>query len=137
MLVRNSRVAVTGGAGFIGSHLVELLIKRRNEVIVIDDFSSGSPDNLACLSNRAKIRLAAVDIRHEQPLLEALRGIDYIFHLATRSVRASLVQPSVVHEVNTTGTLNVLKAAAAAGVRRLLYCSSSEVNGTANQVPMP
>ena len=62
-------------------------------------------------------------------------GVDYVFHLATRSVRTSLSQPSLVHEVNATGTLNVLKAAAAAKVRRFIYCSSSEVYGTASRVP--
>ena len=86
MLLRNARVVVTGGAGFIGSHLVELLIKRRNKVTVIDDFSSGSPDNLARLDKRAKLRVVAADIRHEEPVFKALRGADCVFHLATRSV---------------------------------------------------
>ncbi|MFO0968013.1 MAG: GDP-mannose 4,6-dehydratase [Gemmataceae bacterium] len=137
MLVRNSRVVVTGGAGFIGSHLVDLLLGRSNEVTVIDDFSSGSPANLAHVENHKGLRVVEADIRREDLLSELMRGADFVFHLATRSVRLSLVQPTVVHEVNTTGTLNVLKAAAQARVRRLLYCSSSEVNGTADVVPMP
>jgi UDP-glucose 4-epimerase len=137
MLVRNSRVAVTGGAGFIGSHLVDVLLARGNEVLVIDDFSSGSPANLAHLAGRPGLRMARADVRDEGLMLELLSGINFVFHLATRNVRLSLVQPTQVHEVNTTGTLNVLKAAAAGGARRLLYCSSSEVNGTADVVPMP
>jgi UDP-glucose 4-epimerase len=137
MLVRNSRVAVTGGAGFIGSHLVDALLARDNEVLVLDDFSSGSPANLAYLSGRAALRVVPADVRDEGRVRDHLSGIDFVFHLATRNVRLSLVRPSLVHEVNTTGTLNVLKAAAAGGARRLLYCSSSEVNGTAGAVPMP
>jgi UDP-glucose 4-epimerase len=137
MIVRNRRVAVTGGAGFIGSHLVDLLLERDNEVLVLDDFSSGSPDNLAHQAGRSALRVVTADICDEAPLRDLLQGCDFVFHLATRNVRLSLVQPTRVHEVNTTGTLNVLKAAAAVGVHRFLYCSSSEVNGTADVVPMP
>jgi UDP-glucose 4-epimerase len=137
MLVRDRRVVVTGGAGFIGSHLVDQLLERGNEVTVLDDFSSGTPDNLAHHPPDRDLRVVSVDVRDESALPRHLHGIDFVFHLATRNVRVSLVRPTEVHEVNTTGTLNVLKAAAAAGVRRLLYCSSSEVNGTADVVPLP
>ncbi len=137
MDVRNARVLVTGGAGFIGSHLVENLLVRGNEVVVVDDYSSGSPSQLAHLGHPHGLRLIEGDIRDEALLGRIMPGVRQVFHLATRNVRLSLVQPSVVHEVNTTGTLNVLKAAASAGVERLLYCSSSEVNGTADVVPMP
>ncbi len=128
---------MTGGAGFIGSHLVDLLLERGNEVIVLDDFSSGSADNLAHHAGRPELHVVTADVRDAALLREPFRGADFVFHLATRNVRLSLVQPTLVHEVNTSGTLNVLKAAAAAGVSRLLYCSSSEVNGTAEIVPLP
>jgi len=131
------KVAVTGGAGFIGSHLVDHLLAAGNEVTVIDDLSSGSRQNLAHHASSPKLRLAVASVLDVTALEQALDGVQYVFHLATRNVRLSLRQPSVVHEVNVAGTYNVLRAAAARGTRRLLYCSSSEVYGTATQVPLP
>lgn len=134
MEVRNVRVAVTGGAGFIGSHLVESLLARGNQVQVIDDLSTGSADELP---KNSALTFVRADVRQDGEMMALLRDCQVVFHLATRNVRLSLAQPTLVHEVNTMGTLNVLKAAAANRVRRFLYCSSSEVNGTARQVPMP
>jgi len=130
-------VVVTGGAGFIGSHLVDVLLARGNRVVVIDDFSSGSRANLAHQQGHDRLSIAEIDVCDSARLEPAIAGSECVFHLATRSVRLSLAQPSRVHEVNTTGTFNVLKAAARHGVGRFLYCSSSEVNGTADVVPMP
>lgn len=132
-----AKVAVTGGAGFIGSHLVDRLLASGNDVTVIDDLSSGSRENLAQHGAGARLRLVVASVLEPAALDEALRGVQYVFHLATRNVRLSLRQPTVVHEVNATGTYNVLRAAAAQRARRLLYCSSSEVYGTAVKVPMP
>jgi len=131
------RVVVTGGAGFIGSHLVDSLLDSGSDVVVIDDFSSGRRENLAHQVGAKSLRVEQVSVLDERSILTLCRGARYVFHLATRNVRFSLRQPTLVHEVNTTGTLNVLKAAAAARVERFLYCSSSEVNGTADLVPMP
>lgn len=136
MKIRHSRVIVTGGAGFIGSHLVDRLLDVDNEVLVIDDFSSGSWNNLAHHRSNARLQVEEADILDEQLMRRLHHGSQFVFHLATRNVRLSLLQPTIVHEVNTTGTLNILKAAAAARVKGFLYCSSSEVNGTAVQVPM-
>jgi len=137
MKVENSRVIVTGGAGFIGSHLVDRLLANGNSVLIIDDFSSGSWQNLAHHGTNAALNVADVSILNESALYDLFRGTDFVFHLACRNVRLSLSQPTIVHDVNATGTLNVLKAAAKAQARRFLYCSSSEVNGTADIVPMP
>lgn len=137
MTLSGAKVAVTGGAGFLGSHLVDQLLAAGNEVTVIDDLSSGSRDNLAHHSFGPRLRLEVASVLDLPALENALEGMQYVFHLATRNVRLSLRQPSVVHEVNVAGTYNVLRAAAARGVRRLLYCSSSEVYGTATQVPLP
>lgn len=138
MRLTDARVIVTGGAGFIGSHLVDRLLAAHNEVIVIDDFSCGTMDNLAHHSGNPDLRVEKADILDEKAIMELHKDVDFVFHLACRDVRLSLRQPTIVHQVNATGTLNVLKAAAANKVRRFLYCSSSEVNGTADAiVPMP
>jgi UDP-glucose 4-epimerase len=137
MKIPNSRVVVTGGAGFIGSHLVDKLLIPGNEVVVIDDFPSGSLENLAHQASNRRLHVEETDILDEPAMISLHKGADFVFHLAARNVRLSLRRPTIVHEVNATGTLNVLKAAAAAKVKRFLYCSSSEVNGTADLVPMP
>lgn len=134
--LRGKRVAVTGGAGFIGSHLVDALLDRDNKVVVVDDFSSGSRRNLIGRKDDPRLSVIEADVTDALAMDLCLKGTDCVFHLATRNVRISLKMPTMVHDVNTTGTLNVLKAAARAGVQRFLYCSSSEVNGTADIVPM-
>jgi UDP-glucose 4-epimerase len=135
--ISGARVAVTGGAGFIGSHLVDELVASGNEVTVIDDLSTGSRENLAQHAGSGRLRMVVASVLDAEALAQALHGVQYVFHLATRNVRLSLRQPSLVHEVNTQGTYNVLRAAAGCGARRLLYCSSSEVYGTAVRVPLP
>jgi UDP-glucose 4-epimerase len=137
LTLSGAKVAVTGGAGFIGSHLVDQLLGTGNEVTVIDDLSTGSRDNLAGHASNPRLRLAVASVLDREALEKALDGVQYVFHLATRNVRLSLRQPSTVHEVNMDGTYNVLRAAAGSRVRRLLYCSSSEVHGTAVRVPLP
>jgi UDP-glucose 4-epimerase len=136
MQVRKSRVVVTGGAGFIGSHLVDVLLRRENEVIVVDDFSSGSRESLAPIAGNPRLHIEEASVLDEKDMMQLFKGAHFVFHLATRNIRLSLRQPTIVHDVNITGTLNVLKAAAAVKVQRFLYCSSSEVNGTAMEVPM-
>jgi UDP-glucose 4-epimerase len=137
MSFSGARVLVTGGAGFIGSHLVDRLLEVDAEVVVADDFSAGHESNLAHHADNIRLQIERADVRNESLMMRLAVGAAYVFHLATRSVRKSLKQPTVVHEVNATGTLNVLKAAAAAKARRFIYCSSSEVYGTAGVVPQP
>jgi len=132
-----ARVLVTGGAGFIGSHLVDRLLELDAEVVVADDFSTGHETNLAHHAGNNRLKVERADVRDEPAMMRLAEGVGHVFHMATRSVRLSLKQPTVVHEVNTTGTLNVLKAAAAAKAHRFVYCSSSEVYGTAGVVPQP
>jgi UDP-glucose 4-epimerase len=134
---RDTSAIVTGGAGFIGSHLVDRLLAAGGRVTVIDDFSTGSLANLAQHHGNPALTVREASILDARAMEEIVAGHDCVFHLACRNVRLSLRHPTIVHEVNATGTLNVLKAAAKARVRRFLYCSSSEVNGTAEQVPMP
>jgi len=137
MELKDRKVVVTGGAGFIGSHLVDRLIALGNQVVVVDDFSSGSRSNIRHHLQGGQLEVVEADIFSEEAMLDLIPEADCLFHLACRNVRLSLRRPTNVHDVNATGTLNVLKAATRAGIRRFLYCSSSEVNGTADIVPMP
>jgi len=137
MSFSGARVLVTGGAGFIGSHLVDRLLESDAEVVVVDDFSTGKEENLAQHAGNERLTVERASILDAPLMMQLTAGVAYVFHLATRSVRLSLKQPTLVHEVNTTGTLNMLKAATAAKVRRFVYCSSSEVYGTAGVVPQP
>jgi UDP-glucose 4-epimerase len=124
-------VAVTGGAGFIGSHLVDQLMTRGCRVVVIDNFATGRQENLA-QHRSSDLKIVRADVRDLAAMRENLRGIEWVFHLATHCVRLSLEDPGTNHDVNATGTLNVLRAAKEAGVKRLVYCSSSEVYGNAS-----
>lgn len=123
------RVLVTGGAGFIGSHLVDQLTAAGEHVTVLDDFSAGSLENIreACANDR--VRVVKGSILDPDTVDEALDGCDRIYHLAVQCVRRSLGQPYQSHEINATGTLNVLEAARRRGIVRFIYCSSSEVYG--------
>lgn len=129
------RVLVTGGAGFIGSHLVEALDAAGHEVRVLDDLSAGHRANLAALLSRIDLRVA--DIRDAAAVRAAAAGCDRVFHLAARvSVPYSIEHPQETHDVNLQGTLNVLLAARAAGVRRVVIASSSAVYGDPVEQPV-
>jgi len=124
----SGRVLVTGGAGFIGSHLVDSLVAAGERVTVLDDFSTGLRDNLGD-QPPARVRVVAGSILDEGAIEEALADCDRVYHLAVQCVRRSLGAPRQSHDVNATGTLNVLEWARRLGVRRFVYCSSSEVYG--------
>ncbi len=119
---------VTGGAGFIGSHLVDALVGEGHTVRVVDNFSTGKRENLA--QSREAIELFECSITDRPALDEAMRGTDYVFHLAAlASVPRSVDDPLACHEHNVTGTLNVLLTARDAGVRRVVYAGSSSAYG--------
>lgn len=119
---------VTGGGGFIGSHLAEALVKRGKSVRVLDNFSTGHRANLDHLAG--KIELIEGDIRNEATLQQACAGIDVVFHeAAIPSVPRSVREPEVNHDVNVNGTFRVLLAARDAGVRRVVYAASSSAYG--------
>jgi UDP-glucose 4-epimerase len=134
MELLGKKVLVTGGAGFIGSHLVDAL--GGCKIRVLDDFSTGSRENLRQHAAAPDVEIVPGDIRDRRTVAEALRGIDVVFHLACRGVRHSLGNPGENHEVNATGTLVLLEQARRAGVLRVVHVSSSEVYGTARYVPM-
>jgi len=122
------RCLVTGGAGFIGSHLVEGLLAAGSQVRVLDDFSTGNPANLAGLAGR--IELMRGSVTDAAATTAAVAGCDTVFHLAALpSVQKSVEDPVCVHEVTATGTLIVLDAARRQGVRRIVYAASSSAYG--------
>jgi UDP-glucose 4-epimerase len=119
------RCLVTGGAGFIGSHLVDHLVAENWPVTVLDDFSTGTRANLSEAQSRGDVRIAQGSILDPQAVDAAMAGSDLVFHLAVQCVRRSLGEPLSNHEVNATGTLNVLEAARRRRIERFIYCSSS------------
>lgn len=129
-----SKVLVTGGAGFIGSHLVDRLVRDGHGVVALDNLSTGRRENLAEAGGEAE--LIEGDIRDPAVLRKAVRGADVVFHQAALpSVPRSIEAPADSHDVNATGTLNVLIAARDAGVRRVVYASSSSVYGDTPTLP--
>jgi len=123
-----SKYLVTGGAGFIGSHLVESLVSEGEEVVVLDDLSTGKRENLEKVKD--KIVFVEGDIRDDDIVHSACDGVDYVFHFAAQaSVPRSIDMPKRAMDVNTTGTLNVLLAARDKGVKRVVASSSSSVYG--------
>ena len=126
------RVLVTGGAGFIGSHLSQALFQLGASVVVLDDLSGGSRDNLASIGLAEFVEASILD---RDAVARCVRGCKYVFHQAALgSVPRSVELPRLYHEVNTTGTLNVLEAAREAGVARVMFAASSSAYGD-NPVP--
>lgn len=136
MELRNKRIAVTGGAGFIGSHVVDQLVAADNEVIIIDDFSVGKRENIQQHEENSRIHVYEADIRDPDAIVRLLEGVDCVFHMAVACLRVSIHNPQHVHEVNATGTLNLCKAALENNIQRFVYISSSEAYGSAVYVPM-
>lgn len=132
------RTLVTGGAGFIGSHLVELLIERGHEVVVVDSLFSGRLSNLKRFDNNPRLRFFEVDIRDAAALRSCFNGIDWVFHLAgLADIVPSIEQPRLYFETNVDGTLNVLECARAAGATKLVYAASSSSYGIPDVYPTP
>ena len=128
------RYLVTGGAGFIGSNIVDELIRRNHQVVVLDDLSTGSESNLS--SVRCKIDLRIGSITDPATIQSAIKGSDYVVHLAARtSVPRSVKDPLDTNFVNIDGTLNVLVAARDAKVRRFVYAASSAAYGETPTLP--
>jgi len=119
---------VTGGAGFIGSHMVRALVAQGHRVRVVDNFSTGKRENLDEIADQIDLR--PISITDRAALDQAMSGVDYVFHLAAlASVPRSVADPLANNEHNVTGTLNLLLAARDAGVRRVVYAGSSSAYG--------
>lgn len=138
MIDNTNRVLVTGGAGFIGSHLVERLLAEGYEVSVLDNFSTGRRQNLAHLEANQRLQIHSVDVTNLEAIKPFFDGIQYVFHLAALAdIVPSIQQPLAYYHANVTGTLAVLEASRAAGVRRFLYTASSSCYGLPNEFPTP
>ena len=128
------RVIVTGGAGFIGSHIVEELLRRGHAVVVVDDFSAGKEANLAGM--KGPLEVVRQSITELAPLHAAFRGAELVFHLAARtSVPRSVADPVESNSANIDGTVHVLVAARDAKARRVVYAASSAAYGETPTLP--
>jgi UDP-glucose 4-epimerase len=125
---------VTGGAGFIGGHLVAGLVSEGWDVRVLDDFSSGREANLADVADAVEVLRG--DVRDADALARAVAGVEVVFHQAAlASVPLSISEPLRTHAVNVDGTLHVLEASRRAGVRRVVYAASSSAYGDGEELP--
>jgi len=132
----HTRVLVTGGAGFIGSHLTDHLAALGCRVTVLDNLVNGRRENLAAALATGRVTLVEGDITEAATCNRTVPGHDVVFHLACLGVRASLHDPFSNHQVNALGSLNLLAAARRAGTKRFVYISTSEVYGKALTFPL-
>lgn len=129
---------ITGGAGFIGSHIAEHLIKKGHYVRILDDFSTGKKENLIFLKEykRTLYEVMEGDIRSQKTCLGSCKGIDYVTHQAARkTVLGSIKNPNVFNDVNIKGTVNLLQAAVEHKVKRMVFASSSSIYGDSRIFP--
>lgn len=134
----SKRVIVTGGAGFIGSHLTERLLGHGHEVVVLDNFSSGRIENLSHIKDNPRLSVHTVDISLYEEIRPFFEGVDWVFHLAALAdIVPSIQQPLRYHKANVDGTVAVLEAARSNNVKRFVYAASSSCYGLAEQFPTP
>jgi len=134
--LHGARALVTGGAGLIGSHLADLLASAgASEIVVLDNLSRGRLDNLVTARARGRVTLVDGDIRDRGLLARALDGVDVLFHLAAIRITHCAEEPRLALEVLVDGTFNVLEAAVAAGVKKVVAASSASIYGMAERFP--
>lgn len=131
------KMLITGGAGFMGSHLCEKYTKEEHTVLCLDNFMNGNLINIRHLLNYRNFKLINGDIRNFDLLEKIIRDTDVVFHLAAQiHVDRSIVEPQLTYEVNVLGTQNILEAARIYDIGKVIYTSTSEVYGSAQYVPM-
>lgn len=132
------KTLVTGGCGFIGSHLAEQLLLQGHEVTILDNLSCGRLANVASFDNHPMLRVVTADIVNREQIIDAFTDIDWVFHLAgIADIVPSIERPDTYFQNNVVGTLNVLQCARDAGVKRLIYAASSSSYGIPSQYPTP
>lgn len=132
------KALVTGGCGFIGSHLSEMLLADGHEVVIVDNLACGRLENLATFKSHPKLTYVNADIRDRKSIAENFKGVDWVFHMAgLADIVPSIEQPDNYYDTNVTGTLNVLQSALAAGVKRVVYAASSSSYGIPDEFPTP
>lgn len=131
-------VLVTGGAGFIGSHLAERLLFDGHKVTVLDDFSTGRPENLNHLKTKSGLHIYNVNVSAQEKIQDYFPGVDWVFHLAARAdIIPSIVEPKSYHSSNVNGTVSVLESSRSAKVKRFVYIASSSCYGIPDVYPTP
>ena len=134
--IKNKKVLVTGGAGFIGSNLCEALLEKQNKVVCLDNFATGKRENISGFLNNGNFTLIEGDIRNLEDCLKASQGVDYILHQAALgSVPRSIKDPITSNDVNVSGFLNMLVAARDNKVKRVVYAASSSTYGDSESIP--
>ncbi|MBO3464267.1 NAD-dependent epimerase/dehydratase family protein [Aetokthonos hydrillicola Thurmond2011] len=134
--MQNSRVLITGGAGLVGSHIADLLVKEGvAEIIVFDNFTRGRLANLAWTKEHGSLVIVEGDIRNSQLLGEVMQGVDYVFHQAAIRITQCAEEPRLALEVLADGTFNVLEAAVNAKVKKVVAASSASIYGMAEDFP--
>lgn len=129
---------VTGGAGFIGSHLVERLLALGMRVTVVDNYSTGRPANLVHVVENANLRIHQADVTDTAGIMPLFEHVDWVFHLAALAdIVPSIQMPLQYHRSNVDGTFAVLEASRAAGVKRFVYAASSSCYGIPDRYPTP
>lgn len=129
-------ILVTGGAGFIGSHLVDALLDQGYQVKILDNLVNGTRNNIETAMKNAHCEFIEGDILDKETCKKSMAGITYVFHLACLGVRHSIHSPFENHRVNAEGTLNILSAALAEGVKHFFYISTSEIYGRTTSFPI-
>ncbi len=130
------RVIVTGGFGFIGSHLVEKLLIKKHKVIVIDNLSNGRKENLRNLKNKENLKVCVSDITKKKQIKKYFKNVDWVFHLAALAdIVPSIEKPKKYYNVNVLGTLNVLECCLENNIKKLVYTASSSSFGIPKKYP--
>lgn len=133
-----TRSVVTGGAGFIGSHLVDRLLEDGHVVTVLDNFATGRVENLSVARDNPRLTVQRVDMSRYADVQSFFDGAEWVFHLAALAdIVPSIQQPRLYHEANVNGTITALEAARRAGVRRFVYAASSSCYGIPELIPTP
>jgi UDP-glucose 4-epimerase len=134
--MQNKRILITGGAGLVGSHIADLLVKEGvSEIIVLDNFTRGCRDNLAGTQANGPLVVVEGDIRDQKLLADIMQGVDIVFHQAAIRITQCAEEPRLALEVLADGTFNILEAAVKAGVKKVVAASSASIYGMAEDFP--